>query len=148
MKHDEAIKTIREALERFGSVDLTSSVIPHTFGADVLKARGALLALDQLAAEPSDDAPDFDHYWQIVINWAQDMGTIKKLSIHEMRMLCERLQSITAHSIAGRNERIRRECVDRAIGYCKHLFPWGSMGSYADSLRDAIMDKDIENDCN
>jgi hypothetical protein len=66
------------------------------------------------AVEPSEDAPDFDHYWQIILSWSQDMGTIKKLSIHEMRMLSERLQSITAHAITARDERIRRECAERA----------------------------------
>jgi hypothetical protein len=48
------------------------------------------------------DKIDYDFYWQIVINWAQDMPRVmKKLSVHEMNTLTERLVSITNNAILG-----------------------------------------------
>ncbi len=63
---------------------------------------------------------DFDFYWQIVINWSQDMPRVgQKLSVHEMRTLTERLLSITQHRLAAQPK--REESADIGSGITQEL---------------------------
>jgi hypothetical protein len=89
MKHDEAIKTIREALtwmDHFAK--------RHCDGTIENIANEALIALDQLAAEPREDA----------LKFARSLGKNGVYDPFKASAL------ITAH-----DERIRRECADNGV---------------------------------
>lgn len=77
----------------------------------------------------------FDHFWQIIINWSQDMPRVgQRLSIHEMRTLAERLESITKHTLIRKSAAKPIEQADNAswnieiirAALRRYVSPWSS----------------------
>jgi len=126
MTHDEAIKTIREALSAIHPIwkEFNRGYSDYGQGySDALDAcdnivHPALAALDSLALEPSEDALKLVNAIRGDIGW------------HTGMMAKDEVVAL----IIARDERIRRECADRAIEY----IATGNYGSDA-GLRAAIM---------
>jgi hypothetical protein len=124
MTHNEAIKTIREVLLLTARELRTPSEPPQTY-LEWLACK-ALAALESLAVEPREDAREFA---QIMANHFNDSDNPYK----------KEWVAKAAALITARDERIRRECADRAVWYCEPFFPWGTKGSYANGLWASIM---------
>lgn len=95
------------------------------------------------------EALGYDHYWQIVLNWSRDMGTIKKLSIQEMHTLTERLQSITATALSAINpERGNNEAlVEKVITFFNNRLTIGETEDECGDLVSVLeLDKDFRAD--
>jgi len=117
MTHDEAIKTVRDFIK-------TSSKwgVPGT--------RDALAALDSLAVEPIEDARDFRKA-------LSDKIKIIKLGPGGYSSIAT-LDDSVIPLITARDERIRRECVDRAVAWFENM---PLCTDPKESLRAAIMDE-------
>jgi RAB protein geranylgeranyltransferase component A len=75
---------------------------------------GAIEAIRAEALKVVAEKCDMQHFMGIVINWAQDTGTIKKVSLYHMQALAERLLSISEHTIlADKQEPGRDEVGER-----------------------------------
>jgi len=155
MTHDEAVKTIKEAL-----YDGHPCMIENLF-------LDALAALDSLAVEPSEDAvisgtfrnvSSHDHAMneEEIKNFYRDTDgeTVEpsedaknldwleaRLSIYrnwttQFQILLEEKRASLAREI---NERIRRECADKAIAWAEYYSGDDWQPVTKDSFREAIM---------
>lgn len=74
------------------------------------RAGDARIRAEARAEALKEAVPDFEHFWKIVFGWAQDDGrAIQRLSVHQMRTLCERLVSITEHATLAEEPKEERQ---------------------------------------
>jgi len=105
MTHDEAIGTIREALNLARKWMIRSSEFDSI--------SEALVALDKLAAEPSEDARELVRK----VLTAYGDSSMKASGYAYVAMFDESAVAEAAALITARDERIRRECLGRLQGY-------------------------------
>lgn len=97
---DERTRDMTNALYLLITGSLPVPEYPGVMMADLIETHDACVRAEAKAEALREAAPDYDHYWQIVLHWAKDDGqAIKRLSVLQMRTLCERLESITRHAI-------------------------------------------------
>jgi hypothetical protein len=94
--NSEAIKTIRKALISYRKYLEIQEFSPTE------EAQDALAALDSLAVEPSEEAKDL--VWKIILLWDNAIEPEEY----------DKAKDKAAAIITARDERIRRECADRA----------------------------------
>ncbi len=107
----DAMKLCEDAL---ASLDKASAIARELYN---------LMDTSAPPAMPEDEALDFEHFWQIVIGWSQDMPRVgQKLSVHEMRTLTERLVSISAAALRSRQPSTAADepSADYPPGKCKY----------------------------